>query len=181
LSPILVRPVREQLEHDRVIRLLQAKLKRKHDVAVNVADEQSAAEETPPIPDELPTEAAAAGTPADEVAEIEAVEETTADELLDEGLPGEELDEEVDEIDEHTGPLLAPALGAEDVTRTEDDRTVRPEIRGSRRQDSSGSRSSVASVIATNSSRAHSSRSRPSRRRRSSAASGSRCSTSSRA
>jgi hypothetical protein len=42
LSPILVRPVREQLEHDRVIRLLQAKLKRKHDVAVNVADEQSA-------------------------------------------------------------------------------------------------------------------------------------------
>jgi hypothetical protein len=42
LSPILVRPVREQLEHDRVIRLLQAKLKRKHDVAINVADEQTA-------------------------------------------------------------------------------------------------------------------------------------------
>ena len=42
MSPILVRPVREQLEHDRVIRLLQAKLKRKHDVAINVADEQSA-------------------------------------------------------------------------------------------------------------------------------------------
>lgn len=42
MSPILVRPVREQLEHDRVIRLLQAKLKRKHDVAVNVADEQAA-------------------------------------------------------------------------------------------------------------------------------------------
>jgi hypothetical protein len=42
LSPILVRPVREQLEHDRVIRLLQAKLKRKHDVAMNVADEQVA-------------------------------------------------------------------------------------------------------------------------------------------
>ena len=32
VSPILVRPVREQLEHDRVIRLLQVKLKRKHDV-----------------------------------------------------------------------------------------------------------------------------------------------------
>ena len=43
MSPILVRPVREQLEHDRVIRLLQAKLKRKHDVAINVADDQSAA------------------------------------------------------------------------------------------------------------------------------------------
>jgi hypothetical protein len=42
LSPILVRPVREQLEHDRVIRLLQAKLKRKHDVAVNIGDEQAA-------------------------------------------------------------------------------------------------------------------------------------------
>ena len=42
MSPILVRPVREQLEHDRVIRLLQAKLKRKHDVAINVADEQAA-------------------------------------------------------------------------------------------------------------------------------------------
>jgi hypothetical protein len=42
LSPILVRPVREQLEHDRVIRLLQAKLKRKHDVAVNIGDEQVA-------------------------------------------------------------------------------------------------------------------------------------------
>ncbi len=42
MSPILVRPVREQLEHDRVIRLLQAKLKRKYDVAINVADEQTA-------------------------------------------------------------------------------------------------------------------------------------------
>jgi hypothetical protein len=42
LSPILVRPVREQLEHDRIIRLLQAKLKRKHEVAVNIADEQTA-------------------------------------------------------------------------------------------------------------------------------------------
>ncbi len=42
MSPILVRPVREQLEHDRVIRLLQAKLKRKHEVAINVGDDQSA-------------------------------------------------------------------------------------------------------------------------------------------
>lgn len=43
LSPILVRPVREQLEHDRIIRLLQAKLKRKHEVAINTGDEQAAA------------------------------------------------------------------------------------------------------------------------------------------
>jgi hypothetical protein len=37
----LVRPVREQLEHDRIIRLLQAKLKRKHDVTINAGDEQA--------------------------------------------------------------------------------------------------------------------------------------------
>lgn len=41
MSPILVRPVREQLEHDRVIRLLQVRLKRKHDVATNIGHEQT--------------------------------------------------------------------------------------------------------------------------------------------
>jgi hypothetical protein len=41
LSPILVRPVREQLEHDRVIRLLQAKYKRKFDVAINPGNEET--------------------------------------------------------------------------------------------------------------------------------------------
>ena len=41
MSPILVRPVREQLEHDRVIRLLQVKLKRKHDVAMNIGEDQT--------------------------------------------------------------------------------------------------------------------------------------------
>ena len=41
MSPILVRPVREQLEHDRVIRLLQVKLKRKHDVATNIGEDQT--------------------------------------------------------------------------------------------------------------------------------------------
>jgi hypothetical protein len=40
--PILVRPVREQLEHDRVIRHLQAKLKRKYDVVVNIGEEKNA-------------------------------------------------------------------------------------------------------------------------------------------
>ena len=39
MSPILVRPVREQLEHDRIIRLLQAKYKRKFDVAINPGSE----------------------------------------------------------------------------------------------------------------------------------------------
>lgn len=42
MSPILVRPVREQLEHDRVIRLLQAKYKRKFDVAINPGNAQLA-------------------------------------------------------------------------------------------------------------------------------------------
>ena len=42
MSPILVRPVREQLEHDRLIRHLQAKFKRKFEVAANQGDEQVA-------------------------------------------------------------------------------------------------------------------------------------------
>lgn len=41
MSPILMRPVREQLEHDRVIRLLQAKYCRKFEVAVNLGGQQS--------------------------------------------------------------------------------------------------------------------------------------------
>jgi hypothetical protein len=41
VSPILVRPVREQLEHDRVIRLLQAKYRRRYEVGVNVGSEQA--------------------------------------------------------------------------------------------------------------------------------------------
>jgi hypothetical protein len=41
VSPILVRPVREQLEHDRVIRLLQVRLKRRHDVAINIGEQQT--------------------------------------------------------------------------------------------------------------------------------------------
>jgi hypothetical protein len=41
LSPIFVRPVREQLEHDRLIRFLQAKYKKKQlEVAANVGDER---------------------------------------------------------------------------------------------------------------------------------------------
>jgi hypothetical protein len=44
LSPILVRPVREQLEHDRVIRQLQKELtRRKVEVAINPGAEQNGA------------------------------------------------------------------------------------------------------------------------------------------
>jgi hypothetical protein len=42
LSPILVRPVREQLEHDRLIRILHAKFRRRHETAMNPGNEQNA-------------------------------------------------------------------------------------------------------------------------------------------
>ncbi|MDQ3211957.1 MAG: hypothetical protein M3Q85_04730 [Acidobacteriota bacterium] len=41
MSPILVRPVREQLEHDRVIRLLSVRLKRRQDVVANIGEDQT--------------------------------------------------------------------------------------------------------------------------------------------
>jgi hypothetical protein len=41
VSPILTRPVREQLEHDRVIRQLQARYKRKSEVVINPGNEQN--------------------------------------------------------------------------------------------------------------------------------------------
>ena len=43
MSPILVRPVREQLEHDRVIRLLHAKSRRRYEAGMNPGAEQNAA------------------------------------------------------------------------------------------------------------------------------------------
>ena len=41
MSPILVRPVREQLEHDRIIRLLQLKAKRRYEAGINPGAEQN--------------------------------------------------------------------------------------------------------------------------------------------
>jgi hypothetical protein len=41
VSPILVRPVREQLEHDRIIRLLHARCRRRYDVGMNPGAEQN--------------------------------------------------------------------------------------------------------------------------------------------
>ena len=43
MSPILVRPVREQLEHDRIIRLLHGKFRRKYEAGMNPGAEQNAA------------------------------------------------------------------------------------------------------------------------------------------
>lgn len=42
MTPILVRPVREQLEHDRVIRLLQQRWKRKYQVGINQGSDTTA-------------------------------------------------------------------------------------------------------------------------------------------
>ena len=41
MSPILVRPVREQLEHDRIIRLLHSKFRRKYEAGMNPGIEQN--------------------------------------------------------------------------------------------------------------------------------------------
>ena len=41
MSPILVRPVREQLEHDRIIRLLHARFRRKYEASMNPGIEQN--------------------------------------------------------------------------------------------------------------------------------------------
>jgi hypothetical protein len=48
VSPILVRPVREQLEHDRIIRLLHAKFRRKYETGMNPGAEQNVAVGTGP-------------------------------------------------------------------------------------------------------------------------------------
>jgi hypothetical protein len=49
LSPILVRPVREQLEHDRIIRLLHGKFRRKYEAGMNPGNEQNAPVGTGPV------------------------------------------------------------------------------------------------------------------------------------
>lgn len=41
MSPILVRPVREQFEHDRIIRLLHSKSRRRYDAGMNPGAEQN--------------------------------------------------------------------------------------------------------------------------------------------
>ena len=43
MSPILVRPVREQLEHDRIIRTLQSKFRRRYEAGINPGVEQNVA------------------------------------------------------------------------------------------------------------------------------------------
>ena len=42
MSPILLRPIREQLEHDRVIRQLQTRWRRRFEVGINVGNDEEA-------------------------------------------------------------------------------------------------------------------------------------------
>jgi hypothetical protein len=76
VSPILVRPVREQLEHDRVIRLLQARYKRRFAVGINPGAEQTAPVGTLPdalYPD-LVLASAGSGKKLEGVIEVETTE-----------------------------------------------------------------------------------------------------------
>ena len=42
MSPVILRPIREQVEHNRVIRLLQGRFRRRYSVATNIGDEPEA-------------------------------------------------------------------------------------------------------------------------------------------
>jgi hypothetical protein len=89
VSPILVRPVREQLEHDRVIRLLQAKFRRRFDVGINPGSEQNSPVGTGPTavyPDVVLTSADRARK-IQAVIEVETVESVNNLEALAEWVP----------------------------------------------------------------------------------------------
>lgn len=76
MSPILVRPVREQLEHDRVIRLLQVRFRRRFDVTINPGAEQNSPVGTGPsalYPDVVLT-SLNRGRKVEAVVEVETVE-----------------------------------------------------------------------------------------------------------
>ena len=76
MSPILVRPVREQLEHDRVIRLLQARFRRRFDVSINPGNEHNSPVGAGPsalYPDVILT-ALDRGRKVEAVVEVETVE-----------------------------------------------------------------------------------------------------------
>ncbi len=71
-----MRPVREQLEHDRIIRLLQAKFRRRFDVGINPGSEQNAAIGTGPsaIYPDVVLISQVRGKKVDTVIEVETVE-----------------------------------------------------------------------------------------------------------
>jgi hypothetical protein len=89
VSPILVRPVREQLEHDRVIRLLQAKFRRRFDAGINPGSEQNTPVGSGPsavYPDVVLT-SSDRGRKIQAVIEVETVESVNNLEALAEWVP----------------------------------------------------------------------------------------------
>jgi hypothetical protein len=89
VSPILVRPVREQLEHDRVIRLLQAKFRRRFEVAINPGSEQNSAVGggASPIYPDVVLASPDRGRKVQTVIEVETVESVNNLEALAEWVP----------------------------------------------------------------------------------------------
>jgi hypothetical protein len=89
VSPILVRPVREQLEHDRIIRILQTKFRRRFDVGINPGMEQNAAVGVGPsavYPDVVLT-SQDRGRKIEMIIEVETVESVNNLESLAEWVP----------------------------------------------------------------------------------------------
>ena len=89
MSPILVRPVREQLEHDRVIRLLQARFRRRFDVGINPGSEQNSAVGSGPsaVYPDLVLASQDRGRKVMAVIEVETVESVNNLEALAEWVP----------------------------------------------------------------------------------------------
>jgi hypothetical protein len=89
VSPILVRPVREQLEHDRVIRLLHAKFRRKYEAAINPGAERNASVGTGPaaVYPDLVLSSAERGRRLQAVVEVETAESVNHLEALAEWVP----------------------------------------------------------------------------------------------
>jgi hypothetical protein len=89
VSPILVRPVREQLEHDRIIRILQTKFRRRFDVGINPGMEQNApvgGGPSPVYPDVVLT-SQDRGRKVELIIEVETVESVNNLESLAEWVP----------------------------------------------------------------------------------------------
>ena len=89
MSPIYIRPVREQIEHDRIIRQLHAKARRKHDALMNVGQHPSAsvgAGDHARFPD-LILCGLDKGNPLEMVVEVETAESVHRLEALGEWVP----------------------------------------------------------------------------------------------
>jgi hypothetical protein len=90
-----------------------------------------------PVAEAPEVEAAPVEEPAPEESPAPAMAEEPPPAMAEEPLPAEEGEPEElleDEIDLPGGPLLAPSHGAEDMTRSDEERVVRAEIQGRREE-----------------------------------------------